>query len=110
MSKALNVISSVMKGVMKAVSDGLTKATAKWLIHKNIPPTPRDSPISKQLLVLTPKLGGVYRRPLFMMWVLNISKKNIKKQRHGWRPLGPCGNRMELPLCVIGGPAAHKHN
>ena len=37
-------ISSVIKGVMKAVRDRLAKATVKWLIHKDIPPTEINSP------------------------------------------------------------------
>ena len=56
-------ISSVMKGVMKAARDRLAKATAKWLIHKNIPPTAVDSPYFQTILDVAAEAGRGIQAP-----------------------------------------------
>ena len=56
-------ISSVMKGVMKATRDRLAKATAKWLIHKNIPPTAVDSPYFQTILDFAAETGRGIQTP-----------------------------------------------
>ena len=43
-------ISNVLKGALKSARDRLAKATAKWLIHSNIPPTAIDSPYFQTIL------------------------------------------------------------
>ena len=50
---------------MKAARDRLAKATVKWLIHKDIPSTAIDSPISKLFLILLLKLHANTFNKLF---------------------------------------------
>ena len=52
-----------MKGVMKAARDKLAKATAKWLIHKNIPPTAVDSPYFQTILDVAAEAGRGIQAP-----------------------------------------------
>ncbi|RWR71850.1 hypothetical protein CKAN_00003400 [Cinnamomum micranthum f. kanehirae] len=56
-------ISSVMKGVMKGARDRLAKATAKWLIHKSIPPTAIDAPYFQTILDVAAEAGRGIQSP-----------------------------------------------
>ena len=55
--------SSVMKRAMKSARDRLAKATTKWLIHKNIPPTAIDSPYFQTILDVAAEAGRGIQSP-----------------------------------------------
>ena len=69
-------ISSVMKGVMKAARDRLAKATAKWLIHKNIPPTAVDSPYFQTILDVAAEAGRGIQAP----FVYDVGTKYLEEE------------------------------
>ena len=49
--------------LMKAARDRLAKATAKWLIHKNIPPIAVDSPYFQTIFYVAAEVGRGIQTP-----------------------------------------------
>ena len=69
-------ISNVLKGALKSTRDRLAKATAKWLIHKNMPPTAIDSHYFQTIL----DVAAVARRGIQSPSIYDVGTKYLEEE------------------------------